>query len=159
MKKGGRLRTSYNGQIAVDENQIIVAAEVTIDPSDTEQLIPMVEQAERRIGPLDSSVPTVVTVGRKPASPGRQKDRRPHTGCQLSGCAGARPRRRDRAFSRDPAFSETNSRLFYLSRGSELTFVRMQKVKNKKLCGCIAATPVRNARSEIAVPKVVRAAA
>jgi predicted RNA binding protein with dsRBD fold (UPF0201 family) len=53
MKNGDRFRTSYNGQIAVDENQIIVAAKVTNDPIDLGQLLPMVEQAEREIGPLD----------------------------------------------------------------------------------------------------------
>lgn len=53
MKNGGRIRTSYNGQITVDENQIIVAAQVTSDPSDTEQLLPLVEQVEGRLGPLD----------------------------------------------------------------------------------------------------------
>jgi transposase len=53
MKNGDRFRTSYNGQIAVDENQIIVAADVTNDPIDLRQLLPMAEQAERRIGPLD----------------------------------------------------------------------------------------------------------
>lgn len=54
MKTGSGIRTCYNAQIAVDEkHQVIVAARVTDQPSDTELLLPMVEQAEKTIGPID----------------------------------------------------------------------------------------------------------
>lgn len=54
MKTGNGIKTSYNAQIAVDEkHQVIVAAEVTDQPSDTEQLLPMVEKAEESVGPID----------------------------------------------------------------------------------------------------------
>ncbi len=48
MKSKGGIKTSYNAQAAVDEkNQIIVAAEVTNEPDDHEQLLPMIEQTEK----------------------------------------------------------------------------------------------------------------
>ena len=51
MKTSHGVRTSFNAQIAVDDqNQIIVAADVISDPSDVEHLLPMVEQVEANIG-------------------------------------------------------------------------------------------------------------
>jgi len=48
MKTKGGLKTSYNAQASVDEEvQIIVAAEVTNEPNDLEQLLPMIEQTEQ----------------------------------------------------------------------------------------------------------------
>jgi transposase len=48
MKTKGGIKTSYNAQTSVDENvQIIVAAEVTNEPNDLEQLLPMIEQTEQ----------------------------------------------------------------------------------------------------------------
>ena len=47
MKTTNGVKTSYNAQIAVDDTQqVIVAADVTNDASDVEQLLPMVEQTE-----------------------------------------------------------------------------------------------------------------
>ena len=47
MKTSNGIKTSYNGQAAVDqEHQVIVAADVTNQPADVEQLIPMIDQAE-----------------------------------------------------------------------------------------------------------------
>jgi IS5 family transposase len=47
MKTTNGIKTSYNAQAAVDaEHQVIVAAEVTDDAADAEQLLPMVEQTE-----------------------------------------------------------------------------------------------------------------
>ncbi len=54
MKTRDGIKTCYNGQLAVDEkHQIIVAAQVTDQASDTEQLLPMVEHAEKAIGSVD----------------------------------------------------------------------------------------------------------
>ncbi len=54
MKTKDGIKTSYNAQIVVDQDQqIIVAADVTTDPSDNEQLVPMVDQAEETVGPID----------------------------------------------------------------------------------------------------------
>jgi transposase len=54
MKTKDGIKTSYNAQIVVDQDQqIIVAADVTTDPSDNEQLVPMVDQAEEIVGPID----------------------------------------------------------------------------------------------------------
>jgi transposase len=48
MKTTNGIKTSYNGQTAVDqEHQVIIAADVTNQPADVEQLIPMIEQAEQ----------------------------------------------------------------------------------------------------------------
>ena len=47
MKTTNGIKTSYNAQVAVDaEHQVIVAADVTNQASDVEQLLPMVQQAE-----------------------------------------------------------------------------------------------------------------
>jgi len=54
MKTRKGVITSYNAQIAVDEDhQIIVAADVSNDPSDTDQLIPMVEKTQAAVGKID----------------------------------------------------------------------------------------------------------
>ena len=45
----GVLSSSYNGQIAVDRNQVVVAASVTTAPDDTGQLIPLVEQSQAHL--------------------------------------------------------------------------------------------------------------
>lgn len=48
MKTKSGIKTSYNAQACVDEDvQIIVAAEVTNQPNDLEQLLPMIEQTEK----------------------------------------------------------------------------------------------------------------
>ena len=47
MKTRNGIKTAYNAQVAVDAaHQIIVAADVTTQASDVEQLLPMVQQAE-----------------------------------------------------------------------------------------------------------------
>ena len=48
MKTTAGIKTSYNAQTSVDEDvQIIVAADVTNQPNDKQQLLPMVEQTEQ----------------------------------------------------------------------------------------------------------------
>jgi transposase len=48
MKTTGGIKTSYNAQVCVDEEvQVIVAADVTNQQNDMEQLLPMVEQTEQ----------------------------------------------------------------------------------------------------------------
>jgi len=47
MKTRSGIKTAYNAQVAADkEHQVIVAADVTNEVSDVEQLLPMVDQAE-----------------------------------------------------------------------------------------------------------------
>jgi len=47
MKTGHGIRTAYNAQVAVDAgHQVVVAADVTNQASDVDQLLPMVEQVE-----------------------------------------------------------------------------------------------------------------
>jgi hypothetical protein len=43
----------YNGQVAVTEGQIIIAAELTTQENDVKQLLPMIEKAEDTIAELD----------------------------------------------------------------------------------------------------------
>jgi transposase len=48
MKTTHGIKTAYNAQVAVDaEHQVIVAADVTNDAADVDQLMPMVEQTEK----------------------------------------------------------------------------------------------------------------
>jgi transposase len=48
MKTTHGIKTAYNAQVAVDaEHQVIVAADVTNDAADVDQLLPMVEQTEK----------------------------------------------------------------------------------------------------------------
>ncbi|MGD8948887.1 MAG: IS1182 family transposase [Desulfobacterales bacterium] len=56
MKTSNGIKTSYNGQAAVDqEHQVIIAADVTNQPADVEQLIPMIDQAEENTsGDIDA---------------------------------------------------------------------------------------------------------
>lgn len=51
MKTTGGIKTTYNAQASVDEDvQVIVAADVTNQPNDKEQLLPMIEQTEQNTG-------------------------------------------------------------------------------------------------------------
>jgi transposase len=51
MKSRGGLTTGFNAQVAVEEqNQLIVAEDVTNDPADTAQLAPVLEQVEKNVG-------------------------------------------------------------------------------------------------------------
>ncbi len=51
MKTTGGIKTAYNAQASVDEDlQVIVAANVTNQPNDKEQLLPMIEQTEQNTG-------------------------------------------------------------------------------------------------------------
>lgn len=51
MKTTAGIKTSYNAQTCVDEKcQVIIAADVTNQPNDREQLIPMIEQAQENTG-------------------------------------------------------------------------------------------------------------
>lgn len=51
LKEGNR--PGYNAQIAVAQDGLIVGSDVTNDPSDMAQLIPMVDQVEQNVGPAD----------------------------------------------------------------------------------------------------------
>jgi transposase len=51
MKTTAGIKTSYNAQTCVDEQcQVIIAADVTNQPNDREQLIPMIDQAQENTG-------------------------------------------------------------------------------------------------------------
>ena len=50
MKSRSGIKTAYNAQAAVDgENQVIVAADVTEEAADVDQLLPMIEQVEANL--------------------------------------------------------------------------------------------------------------
>jgi transposase len=49
MKSGGRIDVGYNCQIAVTEEQMILASEITQEPNDQKELINMVEKTEEAV--------------------------------------------------------------------------------------------------------------
>jgi transposase len=57
---GQRAIQGYNAQAAVNEHQIVVAAEVTVDSPDFGHLEPMVEAAERELAAIDAQPPRLV---------------------------------------------------------------------------------------------------
>ena len=135
MKTRQGITTSYNGQTAVDESHhVIVAADVTNDPSDNEQLVPMVEQIEETIGAFDtlsadsgySSGENLKEVVEKTIDAyipdanyqGNQRGKQEAPGGPYF------PRSK---FSRDEAQD-----CFICPAGEKLTFSHRQKVKNKQ---------------------------
>ncbi len=135
MKTGHGLKTSYNGQVAAEKSHsIIVAADVSNEPSDTEQLVPMVEQTQKRIGPIDklsadsgySSGPNLQTVAQQGIDAhipdanyqGSQRGKQDAPG------EGFFPRS---CFKRDELQD-----CFICPAGEKLRFSHLQKVKNKE---------------------------
>jgi transposase len=134
MKTGARLRTSFNGQIAVDENQIIVAAEVTNDPSDTSQLLPLVEQVERRMGPLDKlSADSGYSQGENLQALAEKKIDAHIPDANYQGCRrGKNEAPGPDLFPRSSFQRDEEHDCFICPLGQKLTFSHLQKVKNKK---------------------------
>jgi len=134
MKNGSRIRTSFNGQIAVDENQIIVAAEVTNDPSDTAQLLPMVEQAERRIGPLDKlSADSGYSQGENLQVLAEKKIDAHIPDANYQGCRRGKTEAPGLGLFPKSSFQRDEEHdCFICPQGQKLTFSHMQKVKNKQ---------------------------
>lgn len=135
MKTTHGIKTSYNAQIIVDESQqIIVAANVTNDPSDTGQLVPMVQQAEKTVGRIDklsadsgySSGDNLYAMAKKgiDAHIPDANYQATQRGKQDAPGQGLFPRS---DFKRD----ELND-CFICPAGEKLHFVRLQKVKNKQ---------------------------
>ena len=60
MKTVGRAMQGYNAQAAVNENQILVAAEVTVDPPDFGHLEPMVNATVRELEAVGAQQPETV---------------------------------------------------------------------------------------------------
>jgi len=135
MKTADGIKGAYNGQIAVDEShQVIVAGRVTNEPSDTEQLVPMVEAAQNNIGAIDklsadsgySSGENLKAMADRSIDAhipdanyqGRQRGKQEAPG------KGFFPRSR---FKRDELHD-----CFICPAGEKLFFLRLQKVKNKK---------------------------
>ena len=58
--KGQPARQGYNAQAAVSENQIIIAAEITVDSPDFGHLEPMVQAAVEELGNLGADSPETV---------------------------------------------------------------------------------------------------
>lgn len=134
MKTGARLRTSFNGQIAVDENQIIVAAEVTNDPSDTGQLLSLVEQVERRIGPLDKlSADSGYSQGENLQALAEKKIDAHIPDANYQGCRRGKNEAPGPDFFPRSSFQRDEEHdCFICPLGQKLTFSHLQKVKNKK---------------------------
>src|SRR3954471_6432154 len=60
MTTGQRAVQGYNAQAAVNEHQIVIAAEVTVDSPDFGHLEPMVDATERELKQVGSKSPKVV---------------------------------------------------------------------------------------------------
>ena len=135
MKTKHGIKTSYNGQVAVEKSHnIIVAADVTQDPSDTEQLVPMVEQTKEQIGSPDkvsadsgySSGPNLQKLAEQGIDAhipdanyqGRQRGKQEAPGEAL--------------FTRSCFKRDELKDCFICPAGEKLTFYGLQKVKNKE---------------------------
>jgi transposase len=135
MKTTQGIKTSYNAQIVVDEaQQIIVAANVTNDPSDTGQLVPMVNQAEKAVGRIDKlsadsgyssgdNLQAMVKKGIDAHIPDAnyqaiQRGKQDTPGQGL--------------FTKDDFKRDELNDCFICPAGEKLNFVRLQKVKNKQ---------------------------
>jgi transposase len=134
MKNGGRIRTSYNSQIAVDENQIIVAARVTSDPGDTDQLLPLVEQVEERLGPLDKlSADSGYSQGETLQALADKKIDAHIPDANYQGCLrGKTEAPGPGLFPRSCFQRDEQHDCFICPLGQKLTFAYLQKVKGKK---------------------------
>lgn len=60
MTTGQRALQGYNAQAAVNEHQIVVAAEVTVDSPDFGHLEPMVDATQRELAKVGAKSPEVV---------------------------------------------------------------------------------------------------
>ena len=74
MEQGGTFLQGYNGQAAVDDgHQIIVAADLTNQPPDSGNLVPMLEQVYRNCGSA-AQVATADSGYWSPEAPARSSD-------------------------------------------------------------------------------------
>ena len=135
MKTRQGITTSYSGQVAADEShQVIVAADVTNDPSDNEQLVPMVEKTEKTIGNFDTlSADSGYSSGEnlKQLAEKNLDAYIPDANYQGSQ-HGKQEAPGDPYFPRSKFIRDEAQDCFICPAGEKLTFSHMQKVKNKE---------------------------
>jgi hypothetical protein len=61
----GGIRPAFNAQVTVDNNQMIVAAEVSQGPDDGDNLVPMIEQTQAN---MESKAGVILADGQRPRS-------------------------------------------------------------------------------------------
>jgi len=135
MKTGSGIKTSYNAQIAVDqEQQIIVAGDVTNDPSDTEQLVPMVDQVEQTVSPIDKlSADSGYSSGENlQAMVDKCIDAHIPDANYEASKRGKQDTPGQGLFTRDNFKRDELNDCFICPAGEKLSFSLMQKVKNKQ---------------------------
>jgi len=135
MKTKDGIKTSYNAQIVVDQDQqIIVAADVTTDPSDTEQLVPMVDKAEETVGPIDKlSADSGYSSGKNLKKMVDKKiDAHIPDANYEAGQRGKQDSPGQGLFTRASFKRDDLNDCFICPAGEKLTFTRLQKVKNKQ---------------------------
>lgn len=152
MKTRQGITTSYSGQVAADESQhVIVAADVTNEPGDNEQLVPMVDKTEKTIGTFDtlsadsgySSGENLESLAEKnldayipdASYQGTQRGKQESPGSPY--------------FPRSKFIRDEAQDCFTCPAGEKLTFSHMQKVKNKEplrmyRCRAFKDCPLRN---------------
>ena len=135
MKTNDGIKTSYNAQIVVDQDQqVIVAADVTNDPSDNEQLVPMVDQTQETIGRIDKlSADSGYSSGENLQ---KMVDKKidayiPDANYQASQ-RGKQDSPGQGLFTRANFKRDELNDCFICPAGEKLTFLYMQKVKNKQ---------------------------
>lgn len=135
MKTGNGIKTSYNAQIVVDqEQQVIVAADVTNDPSDTEQLVSMVNQAEQTVGSIDKlSADSGYSSGENlQAMVDKCIDAHIPDANYEASQRGKQDTPGQGLFTRDSFKRDVLNDCFICPAGEKLSFSHMQKVKNKQ---------------------------
>jgi len=135
MKTRHGLTTSYNGQVAADESHhVIVAADVINEPSDNEQLLPMVEQTEETIGSFDTlSADSGYSSGENlKALAGKRLEAYIPDATYQGTQRGKQEAPGGPYFPRSKFIRDEAQDCFTCPAGQKLTFSHMQKVKNKE---------------------------
>ena len=135
MKTPQGITTSYSGQVSADQSHhVIVAADVTTDPSDNEQLVPMVEKTEKTIGNFDNlSADSGYSSGENLKQLAEKNLDAYIPDANYQGTQrGKQQAPGEPYFPRSKFIRDEAQDCFICPAGEKLTFFRMQKVKNKE---------------------------
>ena len=135
MKTSNGLKTAYNAQVAAEQSHsVIIAADVSNDPSDTAHLVPTVEQVENSCGALDKiSADSGYSSGENLQA---MVDKCIDAYIPDANYQGSRRGKKDAPaeglFPRTCFQRDELQDCFICPAGQKLTFSHLQKVKNKK---------------------------
>lgn len=135
MKTRQGITTSYSGQVCADESHhVIVAADVTNEPSDSEQLMPMVEKTQKTIGNFDTlSADSGYSSGENLESLAEKNLDAYIPDANYQGSQrGKQESPGGPYFPRSKFIRDEAQDCFICPAGKKLTFSHMQKVKNKE---------------------------